>query len=118
MKLCILCASTAVVAALLGAPTAGAAEFPAVVRAILNSQTDGRLASMGTSQRARMTDCVVAALSGVPNGRKRFVVEGKDLDEQEHRFGQVVLENQAQWKKAIARACASIAMGQEERKNK
>jgi len=102
----------------LSSVTAAGADFPSVVRAILDSQTTGRLASMGPGKRARMTNCVIAALSGVPNGKKRYIVGGKDLDEQEHRFGEVVQENHAEWKQAIARACSSIAMGQDESSNR
>ena len=95
-----------------------AADFPRVVRSILDSQTTGRLATMDAGKRLRMTDCVIATLNGLPNGKKRYIVEGASLDEQEHRFGEVVQENNAQWKQAIARACASIAMGQDQRKNR
>ena len=63
------------VASLLPAPAA-AASFPSVVRSILDAQTDGRLAKMGAEQRARMTDCVIATLNGLPNGKKRYIVEG------------------------------------------
>lgn len=104
-------ASLAIAAHFLLAGAAAAADFPSVVRKVLDSQTDGRLASMGAEQRARMTDCVVSTLSGLPGGRKRYVVEGASLDEQEHRFGEVVNEDRAKWKQAIARACSSIAMG-------
>ncbi len=101
----------AVIAVCGGGKPAFAADFPTVVRAILNSQTEGRLAQMGTNQRTAMTNCVIATLNGLPSGKKRLIVEGANLDEQEHRFGQVVMENHAEWKQKIARACASIAMG-------
>lgn len=93
------------------ATSAVAADFPSVVRKILDSQTDGRLAKMGRDQRSRMTDCVISTLSGLPGGKKRFIAEGASLDEQEHRFGEVVNEDRAKWKQNIARACSSIAMG-------
>jgi hypothetical protein len=50
-------------------------------------------------------------LSGLPNGRKRYIVEGSTLDEQQDRFGEVVEADRAKWKQAIAKACSSIAMG-------
>jgi hypothetical protein len=96
---------------LAGAPQAEAATFPGVVRQILDSQTDGRLARMGPDQRSRMTDCVISTLSGLPNGQKRYIVEGSTLDEQQDRFGEVVEADRAKWKQAIAKACSSIAMG-------
>jgi hypothetical protein len=67
-----------------------AASFPTVVRAVLDSQTDGRIASLDTGQRAEMTDCVIATLAGLPGGKKRYITEGANLDEQEDRFGEVV----------------------------
>ena len=96
---------------LVAATPAAAASFPVVVRAILNAQSDGRIANMGPDQKARMIECVISALSGVPNGQKRLVAEGATLDEQTDRFGDLVNADRAKWKQAIAKACASIAMG-------
>ena len=92
------------------APAASAASFPTVVRAVLNASTDGRLAKMGSDQRARMTDCVVSTLAGLPGGRKRYITEGASLDEQTDRFGEVVQEDRAKWKQHIARSCSKIAI--------
>jgi len=92
------------------APGASAASFPTVVRAVLDAQTDGRLAKMGRDQRARMTDCVIATLAGLPGGKKRYIVEGASLDEQQDRFGEVVQEDRAKWKQKIATACSKIAV--------
>ena len=100
----------AIVASLLLATPAAAASFPSVVRSILDAQTDGRLAKMGRDQRARMTDCVIATLAGLPGGKKRYITEGANLDEQEHRFGEVVQEDRAKWKQKIATACSKIAV--------
>ena len=86
------------------------ASFPQVVRAVLDAQTDGRLAKMGRDQRARMTDCVIATLAGLPGGKKRYIVEGASLDEQQDRFGEVVQEDRAKWKQKIATACSKIAV--------
>jgi hypothetical protein len=101
---------TVVLAALLLPAPAAAASFPAVVRAVLDAQTDGRLASMGPDQRARMTDCVIAALAGLPGGKKRYIAEAASLDEQTDRFGEVVQEDRAKWKQKIAAACSEIAL--------
>lgn len=95
---------------LLAASPAMAAEFPDVVRSILGRQTDGPLAEMAADKRAAMTDCVVTTLDALPAGKKRFIVEGASLDEQEDRFGKTVDENRAEWRKKIAGACAEIAM--------
>jgi hypothetical protein len=88
---------------------AAAADFPNVVRAILDRQTDGPLAKMDADRRARMTDCVIETLAALPSGLQRKIVEGKDIEEQEHLFGQVVDENHAKWRQNIAKACGQIA---------
>lgn len=92
---------------------AAAADFPTVVREILDSQTDGPLAQMGAAKRRVMTDCVVASLEPLPKGKKRFIVEGANFEEREHRFGQVVDEDNAKWRQNIAKACAEIAVEDE-----
>ena len=88
---------------------ASAADFPTVVRSILDHQSDGPLTEMEPDRRARMTDCVIETLGALPDGLKRKIVEGKDLDEQEHLFGQVVDENHAKWRQTIAKTCGHIA---------
>ncbi len=93
-----------------GGSGARAADFPTVVRAILDAQTSGPLAEMSKRKRALMTDCVVAALDALPNGKKRLITGGANFEEQEHRFGQVVDEDQARWRKNIAKACSEIAV--------
>jgi len=91
-------------------PAASAASFPAAVRAVLDSQSDGRLASMDSGQRGEMTNCVISTLAGLPGGKKKYIAEGASLDEQEHRFGEVVMEDRAKWKQKIASVCGKIAM--------
>ncbi len=87
-----------------------AADFPAIVRDILESQTDGPLSQMGPAKRSAMTDCVVASLAPLPTGQKRYIVEGQTFEEQERRFGKVVYDNHAEWEHNIAKACADIAL--------
>jgi hypothetical protein len=94
----------------LGAPPASAASFPTVVRAVLDAQTDGRLAGMSTGQRGEMTDCVISTLAGLPGGKKKYIAEGASLDEQTDRFGEVVQEDRAKWKQKISSACGKIAL--------
>jgi hypothetical protein len=101
----------AVLIALIGATPTSAADFPTVVANILNAQTDSRLASLDAARKQQMVDCVNGVLSKLPNGKKRFVVEGASFAEQESRFGQVVKENRAEWEQKIARGCASIVVG-------
>ena len=49
-------------------------------------------------------------LAGLPNGKKRFVIEAASYDEMEDRFGKVVMENRAEWKQRIAQGCAHIVV--------
>jgi hypothetical protein len=97
------------VAAMLSATPAAAADFSTVVRAILDHQTDGPLTEMDADKRGKMTDCVIETLSALPSGLQRKIADGKDLEEQEHLFGQVVDENHAKWRQTIAKQCGHIA---------
>lgn len=95
---------------LISATSTFAADFPTVVANIMNAQTDSRIASLDAARKQEMIACVNGVLSKLPNGKKRFVVEGASFAEQESRFGQVVKENRAEWEQKIARACASIVV--------
>lgn len=101
----------AAVLEMIGGTSTFAADFPTVVATIMNAQTDSRLASLDPARKQEMIACVNGVLSKLPNGKKRFVVEGASFAEQESRFGQVVKENRAEWEQKIARACASIVVG-------
>jgi hypothetical protein len=92
------------------ASLAEARDFPEVVSEVLKGQTDGPMTSMRPEQKTRMIVCVNEVLEGVPKSKKRYVVAGTDFEEREHRFGEVVQANRAEWKKKIARACADIAI--------
>jgi hypothetical protein len=89
---------------------APAADFPSIVANVLNSQTDGRIAKLDPATKQQMVNCVNGVLAGLPNGKKKFVVEGANFDEQESRFGKVVKENRAEWEQKIAKGCGQIAM--------
>jgi hypothetical protein len=105
-----ICLSLAVGALLLlAAPACAATSFNSVVKAILDSRTDGPLAEMDAEKRGRMTTCVIQALQPLPSGYKKRIMEGKNLAEQAHIFGQVVDENHAKWRQTIAKACSEIA---------
>ena len=104
---CLSLAAGALV--LLAAPATAATDFNSVVKAILDSRTDGPLAEMDASKRSKMTACVVQALQPLPSGYKKRIVAGKTLGEQAHIFGQVVDENHAKWRQNIAKACSEIA---------
>jgi hypothetical protein len=87
-------------------------DFPTAVVEILNSQTDGPIAEMSPDKREAMIDCVVNTLQALPAGKKRQISEGATFEDREHRFGIVVDENHAQWRKRIANSCAHIALGE------
>lgn len=106
----ILSTRGVVLASLLFAGPAFAADFSSVVRAILNHQTDGPLAEMDGDRRAKMTDCVVETLAALPQGLKRQILEGENIEDQEHRFGRVVDADHAKWRQTIARQCGHIAV--------
>jgi hypothetical protein len=89
---------------------ASAADFPSIVAKVLNSQTDGRIAKLDPATKQEMVNCVNGVLAGLPNGKKKFVAEGANYDEQESRFGKVVKENRAEWEQKIAKGCGQIAM--------
>lgn len=97
------------------APSASLADtsFPEVVSEILNGQNEGRISEMGAQQKSQMIDCVNKVLDGLPAGQKRYILEGSDFEDREHRFGKIVQENHAEWKQKIASACAEIAMEEE-----
>jgi hypothetical protein len=91
------------------APVAAAGSFNSVVKAILDSRTDGPLAEMDANKRSKMTACVIQALQPLPSGSKKKILAGKNLSEQARIFGQVVDENHAKWRQNIAKACSEIA---------
>lgn len=106
----ILCAAVAAAAFNVVPTIAVAAEFPAVVAEILHGQKTGRISEMGQEQKRAMIDCVNTVLAKLPNGKKRYVMQGANFEDREHRFGEVVQENHAEWKQKIARGCSSIAL--------
>jgi len=87
-----------------------AADFPPVVATILLRQTTGPLSQMGEAKKVRMVECINQVLTGLPKGKKRYILEGVAIGEQERRFGQVIFENRAEWLQKIAGGCASVAM--------
>ena len=91
------------------ATPAMASDFPTVVRAILDRQTDGPLAEMDGDKRSKMTDCVIQTLGALPDGLQKKIVDAGALEDQEHAFGQVVDADHAKWRQTISKACGEIA---------
>ena len=98
-----------VAAALLLSSAPASADFPTVVRSILDRQTDGPLSEMEPDRRSKMTDCVIQTLGALPSGLQKRVVDAGDIDAQEDEFGKVVDENHAKWRQTIAKTCGHIA---------
>ena len=91
-------------------PAAASGSFAAAVETILLNQTEGRVAALSTEKKHELIACVNHVLTEMPNGMKRFVLAAADFDEMEHRFGEVVMQNRAEWKQKIARGCAHIVV--------
>ena len=95
--------------AAVGTP-ANAGSFNAVVEKVLMSQQSGPVAKLDDSRKRELISCVNGVLAGLPAGKKRYVAEAVSFDQMQDRFGEVVMENRAEWKQKIAKSCASIAM--------
>ena len=89
---------------------ANAATFGAVVEKVLLSQQSGPVAKLNADRKRQLVACVNNVLAALPAGKKRYVTEAATLDAMQDRFGEVVMENRAEWKQKIAKSCASIAM--------
>ena len=98
---------TAVLAAV---PAAAGPDFPNAVAQVLQAQQDGPVSRLPAEKKQELIACVNGVLTGLPNGKKRFVVEAASFDELEDRFGKVVMENRAEWKQRIAKSCSHIVV--------
>jgi hypothetical protein len=99
-----------VFASVIAASPANAATFGAVVEKVLMSQQSGPVAKLNADRKRQLVSCVTNVLAGLPGGKKRYITEASTLDQMQDRFGEVVMENRAEWKQKIAKSCASIAM--------
>jgi len=99
-----------VLAGVFATTTASAITFPSAVDQILRSQQSGPVSKLDDARKGELIVCVNDVLSGLPNGKKRFVLEAASFDEMQDRFGTVVMENRAEWKQKIAAGCAHIVI--------
>ena len=99
-----------VFASVSAATPANAASFGAVVETVLMSQQSGPVAKLNGDRKRQLVACVSNGLAALPGGKKGYITEASTLDEMQDRFGEVVMENRAEWKQKIAKSCASIAM--------
>jgi hypothetical protein len=90
--------------------TSSADSFSDVVAEILRSQTTGMISELNDAAKTALIGCVNGVLEGLPNGQKRYILQGDGFSEQESRFGKIVQQNHAEWKQKIAGACASVAL--------
>jgi hypothetical protein len=100
----------AVLAMTAAATPASAQSFNAVVEQVLMAQKDGRVGKLPEARKRELVSCVSGVLAGLPSGKKRYIAEAVSFDQMQDRFGEVVMENRAEWKQKIAKKCASIAM--------
>jgi hypothetical protein len=87
-----------------------AEDFPPVLTTILLRQTTGPLSQMGDAKKMLMVACINDVLAGLPKGKKRYILEGIEIAEQERRLGRIIYENRAEWLQKIAGGCARVAM--------
>ncbi len=99
--------------ALIACGPAHAVSFNAAVEQVLLGQRSGPLVKLNAQNKRELIACVISTLSGVPAARKRYITEAADFAQMEDRFGEVVMENRAEWKQKIARRCAGIATRRE-----
>ena len=92
------------------AAPASAGSFNAVVEKVLMNQQDGPVAKLPEARKRELVSCVNGVLASLPNGKKRYIAEAASFDQMQDRFGEVVMENRAEWKQKIAKSCARIAM--------
>jgi len=109
-KQTILSAAAAVLMLGSFAAPAAAANFGAVVEQVLMNQQDGRVGQLSADKKRELVSCVNKVLAKLPAGKKRYVAEATSFDQMQDRFGEVVMENRAEWKQKIAKSCAKIAM--------
>jgi hypothetical protein len=90
--------------------TSSADSFTDLVSEILRSQTTGMISELNDTTKTALISCVNGVLEDLPNGQKRYILQGEDYTDQESRFGKIVQQNHAEWKQKIAGACASVAL--------
>ena len=91
-------------------PTTAAPDFPGVVAQVLQGQQEGPVSRLPAEKKQQLIACVNGVLTELPNGKKRYVIEAASFDEMQDRFGEVVMENRAEWKQRIARSCSHIVV--------
>ena len=99
-----------ILGSMVAGPAYAGSSFPSIVEKVLMSQQSGPVAKLDADRKRQLVACVNNVLAALPAGKKRYVTEASSLDEMQDRFGEVVMENRAEWKQKITKSCASIAM--------
>lgn len=99
-----------VLAAIVVSPAAAGPTFPRAVEQVLMKQNSGPVSKLPADRKRELISCVNQVLAALPKGKQRFVTEAASYAEMEDRFGQVVMENRAEWKQRIAQGCAHIVV--------
>ena len=92
----------------LSTSAAYAASFNSAVETVLKEQKE--IKELDSGRQGEMIACVQTTLTEVPPPRQSYVAEAANFDEMENRFGEVVLENQAEFKQLITKNCGGIAL--------
>jgi hypothetical protein len=91
-------------------PATAGPDFPTAVGQILQAQQKGPVSKLPVEKKQELIACVNGVLTALPKGKQRYVVEAANFDELEDRFGEVVMENRAEWKQRIAKSCSHIVV--------
>jgi hypothetical protein len=90
------------------ASTGFAASFNSAVEQVLLQQKEVK--ELDAERQGRMVACVQQTLSKIPAERQSYIASAADQSEMEDRFGEVVLADQAKFKKQITKDCGGIAL--------
>ncbi len=103
------CGAALLLGLLSASSAAQAVSFSGAVEQVLLAQRGGPVGRLNEENKRELIACVVNALNGLPAPRKRYVTDSAGFDQMQDRFGEVVMENRAEWKQKIAKRCAGIA---------
>jgi hypothetical protein len=82
-------------------------QFRAAVQHLLMNLKEGPVGQMTTAERKELVSCVNEVFAGIPQQKKRYVVEARsDLAELRRRFDEIGNENRAELKQQVTRDCA------------
>lgn len=98
-----------IAAALLAPASASAASFQSAVETILNNSSEERVVNLSKAKKKELASCIVGVLANVSEAAKVRVTEGKDFDEMQDRFGEIVKADRSKLEQQITLKCGQIA---------